>query len=646
MPSSPVSAAASSTNYDKLMGSKWGDRDSLVTIHFDSNLVTSTGTMLDKTVEEGMESTLPANQFADSTLQSLFHHWNTSADDAGTSYDDLASVPAGDLPSAPSTLTLYAMWLGIAISNWTASMTGDVITYTFEATNTGTMDLANVSLDVSGFDGVAGALDTMTCDNGTLAPGDTATCTATYTVQDGDRGNTVGFTAFVTGDASGNSGALSDKVAASYDVPAASVPGTSPGSTGTGARVASVTVTPNPVSVAVGSTVSLKATLLPAIVGDRPLTWTSSDPSIATVDPKTGVVTGVSPGTVTITAKALDGVSGSAVVTVVPAGASTSIVVNPTTKTLTVGDSFTPVATVLPADTADKTVTWSSSDPTIATVDPKTGVVTAVSVGTVTITATTVDGKTATCVVTVVPRVGPPEELSAALVNTTSSLSGGDAAWSNGSDPETITVSLHDGDGNLVPIDCTTLTSSAPTWVKVGAFTPNPDGTCSAKVTSTKPGIFPVTVLQNGKQVGLPLDTHFIAIIPPVKQGADGSWSVSAAGFWPGELVDAWVHSNPLQVGNGLVADKDGNVAVTFTLPNGFPTGDHVVYFVGRQSGTTNTAPFTIKPAQTVPTGSSTIVQAGGSETSAGTVAGTFAVVFVVLGGALLLWRRRMVTSF
>jgi len=277
-------------------------------------------------------------------------------------------------------------------------------------------------------------------------------------------------------------------------------------------------------------------------------------------------------------------------------------------------------------------VTWSSSDTSVATVDAKTGVVTAISPGTATITATTAGGVSASCVVTVVPKVNPPETPTAALANATSGLSGGDAAWANGSDPQKITVSLHDADGNLVPIDCTTLTASAPAWVSAGKFTANSDGTCSALVTSTAPGVFPVRVFQNGTQIGLPLDTHFIGIIPPVKQGSDGSWTVSGAGFWPGESADVWVHSSPIKVASGLKADKDGNVTATFTLPVGFPSGAHDVYFVGKQSGTTDTASFTVPVTH--------IVQTGGALAPTGGVPAAWAMLLVMLGGAALLWRR------
>lgn len=64
---------------------------------------------------------------------------------------------------------------------------------------------------------------------------------------------------------------------------------------------------------------------------------------------------------------------------------------NKTSTTLTIGDSETLQATVLPDDAYYKTVTWSSDNEEVATVD-ENGNVTAVKAGTATITATATNG--------------------------------------------------------------------------------------------------------------------------------------------------------------------------------------------------------------------------------------------------------------
>ncbi|GEM_PF-5900898 len=79
----------------------------------------------------------------------------------------------------------------------------------------------------------------------------------------------------------------------------------------------------------------------------------------------------------------------------------TSITLDNTSLSLTVGGTQQLTATVLPEDAADKSITWSSSDTAVATVN--NGLVTAVSAGTATITAAANDGSgvSAQCTVTV-----------------------------------------------------------------------------------------------------------------------------------------------------------------------------------------------------------------------------------------------------
>jgi cell wall-associated NlpC family hydrolase len=79
----------------------------------------------------------------------------------------------------------------------------------------------------------------------------------------------------------------------------------------------------------------------------------------------------------------------------------TSISLNKSSETLTVGSSYAITASVSPLNATNQSVTWSSSNSSAVTVDSN-GKVAAVSVGTATITAKTVDGnKSDTCNVVV-----------------------------------------------------------------------------------------------------------------------------------------------------------------------------------------------------------------------------------------------------
>jgi Bacterial Ig-like domain (group 2) len=109
--------------------------------------------------------------------------------------------------------------------------------------------------------------------------------------------------------------------------------------------------------------------------------WSSSDPTIASVN-TTGLVTGVSANTATITA-ASGTVSGSTTVTVSLANII-SIAVTPTSSTITVGSTqqYKAVATLAGGTTQDITssVTWSTSNANAGTID-SSGLFTAVTTG-------------------------------------------------------------------------------------------------------------------------------------------------------------------------------------------------------------------------------------------------------------------------
>ena len=89
--------------------------------------------------------------------------------------------------------------------------------------------------------------------------------------------------------------------------------------------VATVSVSPSPATVVVGSVLSLTATLRDAannVLTGRVVTWSSDAPSVASVNASTGVVTGVSSGSATVTATS-EGKNGTASVSVTPSTGGT-----------------------------------------------------------------------------------------------------------------------------------------------------------------------------------------------------------------------------------------------------------------------------------------------------------------------------------
>ena len=160
--------------------------------------------------------------------------------------------------------------------------------------------------------------------------------------------------------------------------------------------VTSISLSSSELSIKLGQSETLIATVLPDNATDKTVTWSTSDESVASVS--NGVVTAKKVGTATITAKAGDKTA-TCEITVV-ATPVTSVTLNQTSASLKAGETVTLTATVSPDDATDKTVTWSTSDESVASVS--NGVVTAKKVGTATITAKAGD-KTATCTITVVP---------------------------------------------------------------------------------------------------------------------------------------------------------------------------------------------------------------------------------------------------
>ena len=151
----------------------------------------------------------------------------------------------------------------------------------------------------------------------------------------------------------------------------------------------------------VGDTETLVATVTPDnTTEDKTVTWTSSDPAVATV--ANGVVNAVAPGTATITATAADV---SATYTVEVKQPLTGIALNATSENLLKGQEFDLKVSYVPANATDEvTITWATSDETVATVE--NGKVKALKEGIAVITATAkVDGTnreyTATCEINV-----------------------------------------------------------------------------------------------------------------------------------------------------------------------------------------------------------------------------------------------------
>ncbi|HJU73137.1 MAG TPA: Ig-like domain-containing protein [Gemmatimonadaceae bacterium] len=169
------------------------------------------------------------------------------------------------------------------------------------------------------------------------------------------------------------------------------------------APVNRVAVAPLTADIPLGSNRQLAANVLDAAgnaIAGRPVTWSSSNSTIATVSVG-GLVSAVALGRVTITATA-EGKSGTSTIDVVDPTASVRITpAGP--QILRVGGKVQLTATALNAagqPLPGRTVNWVSSNPNVASVNSTTGEVTAVAVGQAAITAE-IEGRQAQASVTV-----------------------------------------------------------------------------------------------------------------------------------------------------------------------------------------------------------------------------------------------------
>ncbi len=304
--------------------------------------------------------------------------------------------------------------------------------------------------------------------------------------------------------------------------------------------VASVTLLPPTPVVGVGATAALTAIPLS---GDgtpllnREISFTSTDPSIATVD-GSGVVTAVAAGTTDITATSETrsrtvpltvSTVPVASVAVTPAAANVAVGAE---RTLT-GEAFDAGAAALP----NRVFAWTSSAPAVAAVS-SLGVVRGITAGTATITGTS-EGQSATAEITVfVPPVATVEVSPA-----TGTVGIGDSLQ--------LTASLEDADGNPI-------TGRPVTWETSNSLIATVSS--SGLVRGLGPGDVTITASAEGKSGGAALTVTLR--FSSVSAGVDFTCAVTPVG-----TVYCWGRNAAGSLGNGSLSNRAVPTAVS--LPAG-----------------------------------------------------------------------------
>ena len=128
------------------------------------------------------------------------------------------------------------------------------------------------------------------------------------------------------------------------------------------------------------SSVQLQVKVYPEDADVVDLTWTTNYASIATVDSKTGLVTGVTPGFATIRASYNDKIYDEIDVQVNVVN-PTAVAIDPATLSLEVGQKSRLKAVFTPSNASGNAV-WTSDKPEVVSVDNKTGAIEAKAAGT------------------------------------------------------------------------------------------------------------------------------------------------------------------------------------------------------------------------------------------------------------------------
>lgn len=249
--------------------------------------------------------------------------------------------------------------------------------------------------------------------------------------------------------------------------------------------VRAIALAPSPARVVVGGTLAITPTVTADAGASALLVWSTSDPARASVSAM-GLVTGLAPGNVTVTAAsvATPTVSGQLQVVVEEAPKVRGITMTPNADSALIGQSRTFTAIVAADAGVSTSVVWRSSAPGVATVS-STGVATAVGAGVAFITVQSAVDSTIRATATFTARA--PTVRSITVQAPTSMLVGttGQA---------TATVSADAGVSTGV-----TWTSSEPNVASVstsGLITALSAGTAAIRATSTAvPAVFAAATL-------------------------------------------------------------------------------------------------------------------------------------------------------
>jgi uncharacterized protein YjdB len=346
----------------------------------------------------------------------------------------------------------------------------------------------------------------------------------------------------------------------------------------TAAQLQSILVTPASASIATGQTQAFEANGIFSDGSSSDITnsvaWNSNATNFATIN-ATGIATGVSAGTATISASSGSASQTPATLTVTPA-VLTEIDIAPDGQYIPIGGQFQLTLTATYSDNTTQTITngnWTSAQPSFAAVDPNTGIVTGVANSNnnpITITAT-YGGMSNTTTVYITAAV--PESLQ--LTPATTSIASGttqqysaNVVYSDGSiQPVTAGLSWVSSSSSVAGIDGNGLaTGVAPGQTTITAVYDSMTATAALTVTPavlTNIVVTPVTTV-----VGINGNVQFTATgvfsdNSTQDLTAQADWSSSNASF---ALINAGGLATGLSAGTTTITASFDGISGSGTL--------------------------------------------------------------------------------
>ena len=389
------------------------------------------------------------------------------------------------------------------------------------------------------------------------------------------------------------------------------------------ATVASVTITPNPASAAVGRNTTLTATLTDAkgnnITG-KTLTWVTTAPSVVDFSGQTSVtggqsqiVTGVGAGTATVSATSSDGPSGNTTVNVTDPVNHITVTPNP----ITVRQMYTVATTATAFDVNNVALTgiaFTYSTSGNASVN-SSGVVTGVTPGADNLVVSA-QGVNASDPVTVLA-----DSVSTVTISGPTST-----PWTT---PITLTATLGDSAGHAPP-------GATVAWSSVPAGRVSPTSGASVTVTpqegDTTNGIS-VTATSEGKSSGpyaitvtTVLATSVTVTPAPDSSTASGTpFTLTATAKNSGRDIPGraitWSIDNPSLAGLSPTSGKSPSAT---TVTPGGTTGTTTIHAASSDAGaTTGNVTFTVYPVDTIIPQNDTISVSGTNYPTSATITAT-----------------------